>query len=347
MSVSVGAQRRVLVAAPLFADAGLRALADAGVPVLRVSSCDADGDAMADAMAQPGVLAVISRTFPITAAAMDGAHGLRLIVKHGAGVDNIDVAAATSRGIPVLRTAGGNARSVAELALGLLLAVARRIDQASAAWRVGQWARSQDGRELAGRSVGIAGFGATGRETATLLAAFGMRVRIWPGRAAPSQAPPAGMSWASSLNELLSGSEVLSLHLPLTAHTRGLIGARELARLPAGAILINVARGGLIDEGALATALNTGHLFGAGLDTTADEPTPAGSALRAATNLVVTPHLGGSTTAALDALALACARHVIAHWRGEPAAWEDCVNPELSPSAPLRMRGAAQTALGR
>ncbi len=255
---------------------------------------------------------MITRNAGFPATAIAAAPRLAVIGSHGAGTDAIDRAAADARGIAILNTPGANARSVAELTMGLMLAAARGTVAADRAVRDGDegFRARRTGIELHGRTLGLVGFGHVARHVAPLARAFGMEV-IGVSRAFDDTAmAEAGVRRVADLETLLAQSDVVSLH---AAGGRGLlIGAPELARMKSGALLVNTARGSLIDEPALAAALGEGRLAGAALDVTTIEPLPMESPLLAAPNLVLTPHLGGSTRAALDRTAEEIARRVVA-----------------------------------
>jgi phosphoglycerate dehydrogenase-like enzyme len=233
-----------------------------------------------------------------TAEMIAAAPRLRLIQKIGVGVNTIDLDAAKARGIAVCNLPGTNARAVAELTLALMLAVLRRLPRFDAAMRRGEWSDPalQDGiGELGGRTVGLVGYGAIPRLLAPVLAALGCRL-IYTSRTPRSDAVG---EWRS-LDALLSESDVVSLHLPLTAETETLIDARAFARMRRGAILINTARGGLVDQSALTQALKDGKLAGAGLDVFVHEPHDATEPLFHLPNVVLTPHIGWLTTGTFD-----------------------------------------------
>jgi phosphoglycerate dehydrogenase-like enzyme len=233
-----------------------------------------------------------------TAEMIAAAPRLRLIQKIGVGVNTIDLDAAKARGIAVCNLPGTNARAVAELTLALMLAVLRRLPRFDAAMRRGEWSDPalQDGiGELGGRTVGLVGYGAIARLLAPVLAALGCRL-IYTSRTPRSDAVG---EWRS-LDALLSESDVVSLHLPLTAETETLIDARAFARMRRGAILINTARGGLVDQSALTQALKDGKLAGAGLDVFVHEPHDATEPLFHLPNVVLTPHIGWLTTGTFD-----------------------------------------------
>lgn len=238
---------------------------------------------------------VVRSATRVTRQVIEGAKRLRIIGRAGVGVDTIDVPAATEFGIAVVNAPAGNTVSAAELAFALLLSLARRIPAADRSMKAGDWNRSKlTGIELCGRTLGLVGVGRIGGEVAVRAQAFGMRVIAYDPFLAEDRARDLGVTMLP-LEQLLEESDALSLHVPLTDSTAGMIGAPELARLRPGALLVNAARGGVVDEAALADALRSGHLAGAALDVFAEEPLPAGHPLRGIENLVLTPHLGAST----------------------------------------------------
>jgi D-3-phosphoglycerate dehydrogenase len=265
------------------------------------------------------VAAILTRDARVDVALMDAAPNLRVIGVHGVGIDNIEVAAATARAIAVVNTPGANARSVAEHALALTFHLAKAIGAGDRA------ARARDGdykfrtlsTELAGATFGVVGFGAIGRETARLAAALGMKVVVWTRRPDDPVVLAEGFCHVAELDDLLARSDVVSLHLPSAPDTRKLIGAAQLAAMKPTALLVNTARGALIDEHALAAALSERRIGGAGLDVVAQEPLPADSPLIGLDNVVLTPHVGGSTQAALRRTATALADQVAMALAGE------------------------------
>lgn len=269
--------------------------------------------------------AVISRTATLSAQAIASCPTLKVVSKHGVGVSNIDVQACTERGIPVFVTPGANAQSVAEMTLGLMLAAARSIPYMDSEIRAGRWSRLQNGLELKGRTVGLVGYGQIGRLVASFCHVLGMHVLAYDPYAKPEQMQK-DVELLTDLDAMLSRSDILSLHIPLTAGTRALIGAKQLARLPDGAILVNTARGEVVDETALIQALDSKRLAAAGLDTTAEEPIAASSPLRNMKNVVLTPHVGGSTLAALSAMAVGAVNNVLGYLKNGTLAADKVVN---------------------
>jgi len=230
----------------------------------------------------------------VTGEVLRGARDLKVVVRAGTGLDNVDQAAARNRGVAVFNTPAANAVSVAELAFGMLLALERHLVDAASDLRRGHWEKSKySGREIAGRHLGLVGFGRIGREMAVRARAFDMKVSAtdpllpqWPG----------GYEWVrrGTLDALLTEADVLSLHVPLTSDTRGMIGAVEMARMKPDALLLNCSRGGTVDEAALLAALEGGRLRGAALDVFATEP-PGDVPLVKHPRVLATPHLGAST----------------------------------------------------
>jgi phosphoglycerate dehydrogenase-like enzyme len=249
---------------------------------------------------------------PVTAAVVAAAPRLRLIQKIGVGVNTIDLEAARARGVAVCNLPGTNAPAVAELALLLMLGALRQVTRFDAAVRAGRgWSLDpavQDRLgELGGRTVGLVGYGAVPRALAPVLAALGCRV-LYTARAPK---PDALGGWRP-LEVLLAEADVVSLHLPLAAETERLIDAAALARMKPGAVLVNTARGGLVDQQALTEALCGGRLAAAGLDVFADEPVDPAAPLLALPNVVLTPHVGWLTTGTFDrSLALAALHRVV------------------------------------
>jgi D-3-phosphoglycerate dehydrogenase len=246
----------------------------------------------------------------VTAAVIAAAPRLKAVVRAGAGVDNIDVRAATKRGIVVMNTPGGNTLSTAELTFALLLALARHIPRAAASVAAGEWDRkSFTGTQLAGKTIGIVGFGRVGQAVAQRAAAFGMTVLAYDPYVSDRVFEKLGVARRTDLPSLLPDCDAVTLHTPMTADTRGLLGAKELALVRRTAFLVNSARGGLVDEAALAEALNAGRLAGAAVDVFSTEP-PTGNPLLGARNLIATPHLGASTHEAQAQVALDAARQM-------------------------------------
>ena len=254
--------------------------------------------------------AVITRNHGFCAREIAAAPDLKVIVSQGAGTDAIDKAAASARGIPVLSTPGANTISVAEHTMALILACARQVPQADRATRTGDFAfrYRQKGVELSGKSLGLVGYGRIARHVATLARAFGMRVRAVTGHATEMELAQDGVDKVD-LETLCACSDIVSLHSVPGGQSR--FDAARIAALKPGAMLINTARGALIEEAALIAALKDGHLSGAALDVFSMEPLPADSPLLSAPHLILTPHIGGAAQEALDRTAIAAAENVL------------------------------------
>jgi phosphoglycerate dehydrogenase-like enzyme len=269
----------------------------ARLPGLEVSICPEDDDALLAARL-PDCEVLWHVLKRCTAEMIAAAPKLRLIQKIGVGVNTIDLDAAKARGIPVCNLPGTNSRAVAELTLALMLAVLRRVPRFDASLRSGTWTdlALQDGLgELGGRVVGLVGYGSVPRILAPILLAMECGV-LYTAR---NQVADAAGRFVP-LNSLLEQSDVVSLHLPLTAATDRLIDRTALGRMKQGAVLINTARGGLVDEPALIDALRSRHLGGAGLDVFTEEPVARDAALLALDNVVVTPHVAWISTGTFD-----------------------------------------------
>ena len=246
---------------------------------------------------------------PVPAALLEAAGRLGFIQKLGAGVDRIDLETCRERGIGVARLHAGNAIPVAEHTVMLMLAACGRLPLLDRATRAGGWDKEACrgvNRQLRGKTIGLIGFGASGRAVAGLLAGFGVEILYYDPVRAPPELEAELHATAAPLEELLARADIVSLHLPLLPETRNLLDARRIALIKRGAILVNAARGGLVDEAALAEALRDGRLFGAALDAFAIEP-PVGNPLLTLEQVVATPHCAGAT---IDNFAAVAARAV-------------------------------------
>jgi D-3-phosphoglycerate dehydrogenase len=256
---------------------------------------------------------LVVRSTKVTRNVIEAAPALNLIVRAGAGVNTIDVEAASDRGIYVSNCPGRNAAAVAELALAHVLSLDRRLCDATAALRAGRWTKAElgDARGLYGRRFGVAGLGSVGRLVVERARAFGMEPYAWSRSLSQSRARELGVRHCASLIELAQHSDVLSLHLPLTAQTKGIVDARVLAALPERAIVVNTARAEIVDHQALAEAIKKKQLR-VGLDVFDDEPKDGQSSFRPAildAGIVYgTPHIGASTEQAQEAIAGEVAR---------------------------------------
>jgi D-3-phosphoglycerate dehydrogenase / 2-oxoglutarate reductase len=284
-------------------------LESSGLDLLKQAGLEVDnrpglkGDDLKSALRQADGCIVRSGT-RLTADLLDDPGKLRAVARAGVGVDNIDVAAATRRGIVVMNTPGGNTLSTAEHAVALLTSLARHLPAADASMRAGKWERSKFvGTQLAGKTLGIVGVGRIGREVARRAVAADMRVLGLDPFLTPERAAEIGVEKVADLDALLPRCDFLTVHTPGGPETKGLIGREQLAKLKNGARVVNCARGGIIDEAALAEALASGHVAGAAIDVFDPEPPPADNPLLKAPNVILTPHLGASTLEAQDAVA--------------------------------------------
>ncbi len=253
-------------------------------------------------------VAMVVRYGRISARVIAASERLRVISKHGTGIDNIDSAAAKARGVVVRAAAGANAPAVAEHTWALILACAKGVVPLDARMREGHWDKStHKSLELKGRTLGLVGLGAIGRMVATTGSALGMRVVAYDPFASSF---PAGIE-SVTLEQLFASADVVSLHCPLTAENKNMINATSLASMRDGAIVVNTARGGLIDEAALADALRSGKLRGAGLDSFQVEPFTPGHAFVGLPNVVLTPHVGGVTADAYIGMGTGAAQNIL------------------------------------
>lgn len=255
-------------------------------------------------------VAIIVRYGKIGATVMDAAPSLKVISKHGSGIDVIDQQAAAARGIAVRAAVGANAAAVAEHAWALILACAKAVPHLNDRMRAGHWDKSiHKTIELNGRTLGLVGLGEIGRRAAVTGVALGMRVIAFDPYA---KTVPDGVTRVDDLHDLYRQSDVVSLHCPLTDENRGMLNRDTLALFKDGAILVNTARGGLIDEAALAEALTSGKLYAAGLDSFAVEPMPVPHPFQQVPNLILSPHIGGVSDAAYVNMGVGAARNVLA-----------------------------------
>ena len=247
----------------------------------------------------------------ITAAVLAAGKRLRVVGRAGVGVDNVDVESATRRGVIVMNAPGGNTVSTAEHAFSLLLCAARKLPQADAMVRGGKWSRKEfQGVELYNKTLGIIGMGRIGSELSRRAIAFGMRVLAFDPYLSATRARALQVELVDDLADLLRAADFITLHTPLTPETHHLLGRARLNETKRGVRIINCARGGLIDEAALAEALQSGQVAGAALDVFETEPLPADSPLRQLPNLVLTPHLGASTAEAQESVGIEIAQAI-------------------------------------
>jgi D-3-phosphoglycerate dehydrogenase / 2-oxoglutarate reductase len=247
----------------------------------------------------------------VTAPVLNAAKKLRVVGRAGVGVDNVDVETATRRGVVVLNAPGANTISTAEHTFSLLLSLARNIARADATIKDGAWERKKlEGVELYNKTLGVIGMGRIGSELSRRAIAFGMRVLAFDPFLSASRARSLQVELVEELDDLLAAADFISLHTPLTRETHHILNKERIAKTKRGVRLINCARGGLIDEQALADALRTGHVAGAALDVFETEPLPGDSPLRQFSNIVLTPHLGASTAEAQESVGIEIAQSI-------------------------------------
>jgi len=277
------------------------------------------GDALKAALADADALIVRNRT-QVRGDLLAAGAKLRVVGRLGVGLDNIDVPACEARGIEVIPATGANALAVAEYVIGTAMVLLRGAYRATPDVAAGKWPRNalSNGREIAGKTLGLIGFGGIGQLTAKLAKGLGMQVI-----ASDAFVPPASDAWRLAdappmrLDEVLWKADVVSLHVPLTAETRNLIDATRLAMMKSDAILINTARGGVVDQVALREALAAGEIAGAGLDVTEPEPLPQDDPLLSAPNLLVVPHVGSATTRTRSRMADMAVENLLAALAGK------------------------------
>jgi D-3-phosphoglycerate dehydrogenase len=299
---------KVLVADPV-SERGIAELAEGGLLDVTVKT-GLKEEQLLEIIGEFSGLVVRSQT-KVNARVIEAATKLKAVGRAGVGVDNVDVDAATKRGIIVMNTPGGNTISTAEHAFSLMVSTARKIPAADASMKAGKWDRkSFEGVELYSKTLAILGMGRIGTEVARRAMAFGMRVLAYDPYLSASRARSLQVELVESLDDIVPEADFITMHMPLTPETKDMLDARRLARAKKGVRIINCARGGLINEAALAAALKSGHVAGAALDVFEVEPLPADSPLRDAPNLVLTPHLGASTAEAQESVGIEVAQQI-------------------------------------
>jgi D-3-phosphoglycerate dehydrogenase / 2-oxoglutarate reductase len=299
---------KVLVADPI-SPKGVELLESGGQLLVEVKT-GLNEDELLSIAAEYSAIVVRSQT-KITAKVIDAAKRLKAVGRAGVGVDNVDVDAATRRGVIVMNTPGGNTVSTAEHAFSLLVSIARNIPQAHASMKAGKWDRkSFEGVELHGKTIGIFGMGRIGTEIARRVISFGMRAIAYDPYLSPSRARSLQVELFEDLDQVLAQSDFVTMHMPLTAETKHLINAERIAKMKRGARIVNCARGGLVEEKALFDALQSGQIAAAALDVYETEPPPADFPLRTLSNVVFTPHLGASTAEAQESVGIEIAEAI-------------------------------------
>jgi len=266
----------------------------------------------------PGIDGYIAGLDAIDRRVIDAADCLRVIARYGVGIDAVDLEAALEKGIVVTNTPGANSASVAELAVGLMLALARNIVSAAFATKSGSWPRLA-GLSLAGKTVGLIGFGSIGRQVARRLAGFDCHILAYDPLVPESETAALGVC-TLPMEEVIAQADFLSLHCPLNGHTRALVNAELIEKMKTGAFLINTARGELVDEVALLQALENGKLRGAALDVFANQPPEADNPLLTLPQVIATPHMGAHSDGATNAMGWTALQDCLAVLRGEEVA---------------------------
>jgi D-3-phosphoglycerate dehydrogenase len=317
----------VLVTGFTVSEEAQKLLRGAGLDIAFTGSAIDEASMLAE-VARRTVRAVILRgpaafTPRVFAAAKD----LKIISKHGAGIDSVDLKSATEHGVAVMITNGTNAGAVAEHSLALMLALTRELPGFDRRMREGAWKdQTYIVRDFSERTVGIVGYGHIGKKTAELAAACGAKVII---HSRTRGTVPQGMEWEDDLDKMLPRVDILSLHCPLTDQTRGLINGKRLALMKPDAFIVNTSRGRMIDEAALIAALKSGKLAGAGLDVFEKEPTDPANPLFALPNVICTPHIASTTTHAAALMGVICAKNILYYLRGEIYDRSNFINPAV------------------
>ncbi|WP_276356253.1 phosphoglycerate dehydrogenase [Cohnella caldifontis] len=287
-----------------YSDEPIRLLEAEGIQVVRIPP-QAEGPELWEAVKDADAM-IVAYT-PVDDRLLEQAPRLQIVCKHGVGVDNIDLEAAKRRGVWVTNVPDGNATAVADFTFGLLLALARRIEETSRRTKAGEWPQVLGG-EVGGKTLGVVGLGRIGKEVVRRARGFGMSILAFDPYPDQRFAEEYGVSFVT-LEELLRQSDYITLHMPLTETTRHLIGAAELGVMKRGSFLVNASRGGLVDESALYGALKEGRLAGAALDVFEHEPARE-HPLFSLDNFIATPHAAGYTREAITNVGVACARNV-------------------------------------
>ncbi|NKJ48997.1 hypothetical protein CIC12_20095 [Burkholderia sp. SG-MS1] len=316
---------KCLLIQPIHA-AGIDVLQQAGIEVSQASAAD-----MVTVAREIGAMdAVVTRNAGLDGTAMEAAPKLKVLGVHGTGYDRVDVACAKRLNLPMVYTPYANVQSVAEHAIAQMMAISKRIREADRAVREDRFGYRYESafHELAGRTLAVIGFGKIGKRVAEIAsAAFQMQVRVFSPSVPRAEIEATGFSVANSIDEAIAGADVVSLHQRLTAETRGVIDAKRLAAMKAGAMLVNTARGGLVDADALIASLDSGHLMGAAFDVFDQEPLPAWHPFIACERIVLSPHIGGATGEAMRRTAIEVANQIVDVLAERKPKW--LINPDV------------------
>jgi D-3-phosphoglycerate dehydrogenase len=303
----------VIMTAPRLAAPAVAVLERAGCAI-HYTAPYPSGDMLGELAARVRADAILSRQGQVNATAIAGSPLLRIVARHGVGVDEVDLAAARARGVVVTNAPGSNTRAVAEHTLAVILAMAKRIRPFGAAVAAGEWrGAAASGRDIAGLRLGLLGFGGIAKSVAALARPFGIEVYVHTRHPIPET---PGVHQVESLLALAARSDVLSVHCPLTEATRGCVDAAVLAAMPAGGFVVNTARGGIVDEAALLAALDSGQIEAAALDVFATEPPASDDRLRTHPRVLATPHVSGVTPDSLTAMGVMAAECIAAALTG-------------------------------
>lgn len=303
-------KRKVIISGPAIADEAMQILEARNIDAVMIPPYT-KSEVIADLAQKEQIDAILVRMGDINETVIGASGKLRVIAKHGVGVNNIDVFAATKHNIPVMITRAANARSVSEHTLTMILALMKSLPRLDAGLREGKWEKTTfKGIEVSGKILGIIGFGSIGRDLATLVKPLNMRILVFDPLLAEDDVP-AGVVRMDGLDELLRDADVVSLHCPLTELTRDMIGADQLKMMKPNAFLINAARGELVYEAALVKALRDGVIAGAGLDSFAKEPPEPDNPLWALPNVLVTPHVAAVTTEAFRRMGMQAVENIL------------------------------------
>lgn len=308
MSPNPDGRKRILVSDKL-SDEGIEILKNGGKFEVVVQP-DISMEELGKVLGEFDGLAIRSRTH-VTGEMLNNSGRLKVIGRAGVGLDNVDINTATEHGIIVMNTPEGNTLSTAEHSVSMILSLVRRIPHADRTMKEGKWAKkSITGVELYGKTLGVLGLGKIGREVAKRMKAFGMRILAFDPFVTPAAAEKLGIEMAS-VDEICERADIITVHTPLTSETKGIINAARMKKMKPGVLLVNCARGGIIDENDLVEALQNGKVAGAALDVFTEEPLPADHPLRTLDNVVLTPHLAASTTEAQEKVTRDVAQQIV------------------------------------
>ena len=322
-------QGRVMVTGAQLVSEAMQLLADHRLEPIFAPAYSTPADLAAMARDNQ-VDAILVRQGSIDRSVITASQRLKVIAKHGSGVDNIDLTAATEVGVPVLRALAANAQSVAELAISLTVSLMKDVLPLDAQVKAGGWPKTKYvGRDLAGAVFGIVGFGEIGQRAAALARGLGMTVIAYD----PFAADTSDVKVSRDLGEVLRAADVVSLHCPLMPQTRHLINTERLSLMKPDAFLINTARGAVVDQSALVAALQSQSIAGAALDSFEEEPPPADSPFWKLSNLIATPHVGGASRSALRNMAVQSATHIIGVLEGRGYDSQALANKNLASAA--------------